>query len=220
MEADFNRKNVSIYSDKVGKLVAKPFVNIVDEGTQEHARGAINVDDEGTVAGKTSLVQNGVLTTYLHDRISAKHYGVRPTGNGRRESYQHSPMPRMRSTYMLPGPHKKDEIIASVKKGIYCTRFTNGQVQIGAGDFTFYVKNGFLIEDGKLTRRSRTSTSSATGEGTRARGHGLRRPRHRRGRLDLRQERPVGPGLPGHADRPRRLDHRGRQHEQELGERP
>jgi TldD protein len=152
MEADFNRKNVSIYSDKIGKLVAKPFVNIVDEGTQEHARGAINVDDEGTVAGKTTLVQDGVLTTYLHDKISAKHYGVAPTGNGRRESYQHSPMPRMRSTYMLPGPHKKDEIIASVKKGIYCTRFTNGQVQIGAGDFTFYVKNGFLIEDGKLTR--------------------------------------------------------------------
>ena len=152
MEADFNRKGVSIYSDKIGKPIAKPFVNIVDEGTQEHARGAINVDDEGTVAGKTMLVQDGVLTTYLHDKISAKHYGVRPTGNGRRESYKHSPMPRMRSTYMLPGPHKKEEIIASVKKGIYCTRFTNGQVQIGAGDFTFYVKNGFLIEEGKLTR--------------------------------------------------------------------
>jgi TldD protein len=152
MEADFNRKNVSIYSDKIGKPVAKPFVNIVDEGTQEHARGAINVDDEGTVAGKTMLVQGGVLTTYLHDRISAKHYGVAPTGNGRRESYQYAPMPRMRSTYMLPGPHGKDEIVASVKKGLYCTRFTNGQVQIGAGDFTFYVKNGFLIEDGKLTR--------------------------------------------------------------------
>ena len=93
-----------------------------------------------------------MLTTYLHDTISAKHYGVKPTGNGRRESYQYAPMPRMRSTYMLPGPHKKDEIIASVKKGIYCTNFTNGQVQIGAGDFTFYVKNGYLIEDGKLTR--------------------------------------------------------------------
>jgi TldD protein len=152
MEADFNRKNVSIYSDKIGKPVAKSFVSIVDEGTQEHARGAINVDDEGTVAGRTVLVQDGTLTTYLHDRISAKHYGVAPTGNGRRESYQYAPLPRMRSTYMLPGPHKKDEILASVKKGIYCTRFTNGQVNIGAGDFTFYVKNGFLIEDGKLTR--------------------------------------------------------------------
>ena len=221
MEADFNRKNVSIYSDKIGKLIAKPFVNIVDEGTQEHARGAINVDDEGTVAGKTMLVQDGVLTTYLHDKISAKHYGVAPTGNGRRESYQHSPMPRMRSTYMLPGPHKRDEIIASVKKGIYCTRFTNGQVQIGAGDFTFYVKNGFLIEDGKLTRPIKDVNIIGNGpEGPRARGHGLRRPRHRRGRLDLRQERPVGPRLPGPADRPRRLDHRRRQHGQELGGRP
>jgi len=152
MEADFNRKNVSIYSDKIGKLVAKPFVNIVDEGTQEGARGAINVDDEGNPVGKTMLVQDGVLATYLHDTISAKHYGVKPTGNGRRESYQYAPMPRMRSTYMLPGPHKTPEIIASVEKGIYCTNFSNGQVQIGAGDFTFYVKNGYLIEGGKLTR--------------------------------------------------------------------
>jgi TldD protein len=152
MEADFNRKGVSIYADKIGKPVAKPFVTIVDEGTQEGARGAINVDDEGNVAGKTTLVEGGTLATYLHDTISAKHYGVKPTGNGRRESYQYAPMPRMRSTYMLPGPHKKDEIIASVKKGIYCSNFTNGQVQIGAGDFTFYVKNGYLIEDGKLTR--------------------------------------------------------------------
>jgi TldD protein len=152
MDADFNRKGVSIYSDKIGKLVAKPFVNIIDEGTQEAARGAINVDDEGNAADKTMLVQDGILTTYLHDTISAKHYGVKPTGNGRRESYQYAPMPRMRSTYMLPGPHKKDEIIASVKKGIYCTNFSNGQVQIGAGEFTFYGKNGYLIEDGKLTR--------------------------------------------------------------------
>ena len=152
MEADFNRKNVSIYSDKIGKPVAQKFVNIVDEGTQEAARGALNVDDEGNPVDKTMLVQDGVLTTYLHDSISAKHYGVKPTGNGRREGYQYAPMPRMRSTYMLPGPHKKDEIIASVKKGIFCTNFSNGQVQIGAGDFTFYVKNGYLIEDGKLTK--------------------------------------------------------------------
>src|SRR5512144_85142 len=137
MEADFNRKGTSIYSDKIGKSIAKPFVNIVDEGLP---------------AGKTSLVEGGVLTTYLHDTISARHYKVKPTGNGRRESYQYAPMPRMRSTYMLPGPHKKEEIIASVQKGIYCSNFTNGQVQIGAGDFTFYVKNGYLIEDRKRTR--------------------------------------------------------------------
>ncbi len=152
MEADFNRKNVSIYADKIGKPIARPFVNIVDDATNENARGAINVDDEGNEAGRTQLVENGVLATYLHDSISARYYGVAPTGNGRRQGYQFPPMPRMRSTYMLPGPHKKDEIIASVKKGIYCQNFTNGQVNIGAGDFTFYVKNGYLIEDGKLTR--------------------------------------------------------------------
>jgi TldD protein len=152
MEADFNRKNISIYSDKIGKPVAKPFVNIVDDGSIDFARGSINVDDEGNVAGKTVLVENGTLATYLHDSISAKHYKVAPTGSGRRESYKFAPMPRMRATYMLGGPHKTDEIIASVKKGIYCTNFSNGQVKIGAGDFTFYVKNGFLIEDGKLTR--------------------------------------------------------------------
>jgi TldD protein len=152
MEADFNRKGTSIYADKIGKKVAQSFINVVDEGTAEGARGSINVDDEGNAVGRTNLVEDGVLTTYLHDTISAKHYGVKPTGNGRRESYQYPPMPRMRSTYMLPGPHKKEEIIASVKKGLYCTNFTNGQVQIGAGDFTFYVKNGYLIEDGKLTR--------------------------------------------------------------------
>jgi TldD protein len=152
MEADFNRKNVSIYSDKIGKPVAKPFVSIVDEGTQEAARGAINVDDEGNPVGRTMLVEKGTLTSYLHDSISAKHYGVKPTGNGRRQGYEHVPMPRMRSTYMLPGPHKHDEIVASVKKGIYCELFSNGQVSIGAGDFTFYVKNGYMIEDGKLTK--------------------------------------------------------------------
>ncbi|MFO0585859.1 MAG: metallopeptidase TldD-related protein [Anaeromyxobacter sp.] len=152
MEADFNRKGTSIYSDKINKPIAAPFVNIVDDATVPGARGAINVDDEGNAAGTTRLVENGVLTTYLHDAISARHYGVAPTGNGRRESYQYAPMPRMRATYMLPGPHAKEEIIQSVKSGLYCDNFTNGQVRIGSGDFTFYVKNGWLIEDGKLTR--------------------------------------------------------------------
>ncbi len=152
MEADFNRKGVSIYADKIGKQIARPFVQIVDDAANDGARGAINVDDEGNPAGTTRLVEDGVLTTYLHDAISARHYGVRPTGNGRRESYRYPPIPRMRSTYMLPGPHKTEEIIRSVKNGVYCVNFSNGQVNIGAGDFTFYVKNGWLIEDGKLTR--------------------------------------------------------------------
>lgn len=152
MEADFNRKGVSIYADKIGKPVAKPFVSIVDDGTQEGVRGSINVDDEGTVAEKTVLVKDGILNSYLHDTISARHYKVASTGNGRRQSYQSPPMPRMRSTYMLPGPHKKDEIIASVKRGLYCSNFTNGEVNIGAGDFTFYVQNGYWIENGKITK--------------------------------------------------------------------
>ncbi len=152
MEADFNRKGVSIYADKIGKKIAAPFVNIVDDATPPGARGAINVDDEGNAAGTTRLVEDGVLATYLHDAISARHYGVAPTGSGRRESYRHAPLPRMRSTYMLPGPHSQEEIVRSVKRGIYCENFSNGQVNIGAGDFTFYVKNGWLIEDGKLTR--------------------------------------------------------------------
>ena len=152
MEADFNRKNISIFADKIDKPVAENFVNIVDDATNPNIRGSINVDDEGNSTGKTFLVENGILRSYLHDRISAQHYNVTPTGNGRRESFRSVPQPRMRNTYMLPGPHKKEEIIASVKKGIFAETFTNGQVFIGAGDFTFYVKSGFLIEDGKITK--------------------------------------------------------------------
>ena len=136
----------------LGKQVAPDFVNIVDDGTQEFERGALNVDDEGNPTEKTLLVKNGILNSYLHDKISAKHYGLKQsTGSGRRESFRHVVMPRMRSTYMENGPHTREEIIASVKKGIIAETFTNGQVQIGAGDFTFYVKNGWLIEDGKVT---------------------------------------------------------------------
>ena len=151
LEADFNRKGTSIYSTLLDQQVAPDFVTVVDDGTQEHDRGAINVDDEGTSTEKTVLIDKGVLRGYLHDRISAKHYKTKPTGSGRRESFRHVPMPRMRSTYMLGGPHSYDEIIASVEKGIVADTFTNGQVQIGAGDFTFYVKSGWLIEGGKIT---------------------------------------------------------------------
>jgi TldD protein len=151
MEADFNRKNVSIYADMIGRKVAPDFVTIVDDGTCANERGALNCDDEGNQTERTVLVDKGVLATYLHDNISAKHYGVRPTGSGRRESFRHAPMPRMRCTYMEDGPHSRDEIIASVKRGIVAETFTNGQVQIGAGDYTFYIKNGWMIEDGKIT---------------------------------------------------------------------
>lgn len=151
MEADFNRKGTSIYATMLGKEVAPKFVNIIDDGTQPFERGALNVDDEGNVTEKTYMVKDGVLCSYLHDRISASHYGVKPTGSGRRESFRHVVMPRMRSTYMESGPHTREEIIESVKHGIIAETFTNGQVQIGAGDFTFYIKNGWLVEDGKVT---------------------------------------------------------------------
>jgi len=150
MEADFNRKNISIFSDKIGKPVAESFVTIVDDGTNENVRGSINIDDEGNDTEKTFLIENGIMKSYLHDRLSAKFYGVKPTGSGRRESFRHMPLPRMRNTYMLPGPHKREDIIASVKKGIIAESFTNGQVMIGGGDFTFYVKFGYLIENGKI----------------------------------------------------------------------
>ncbi len=151
MEADFNRKGTSIYSDMIGKKVAEPFVTVVDQADIPRERGALNYDDEGNKAGRTVMVENGILKSYLHDRISAKQYGLKPTGSGRRESYQYAPMPRMTCTFMEDGPHTKDEIIAAVDHGIICETYTNGQVQIGAGDYTFYVKNGWLVENGKVT---------------------------------------------------------------------
>lgn len=151
-EADFNRKNISIFSDKLGKQICNPHINVVDDGTIENARGSINFDDEGIESQKTYIVENGVLKSFLHDRISAKHYGVAPTGNGRRQSFRHAPLPRMRVTYMEQGNVEEADMIASIKNGVYVDNFTNGQVQIGAGDFTFFVKTGYLIENGKLTQ--------------------------------------------------------------------
>jgi TldD protein len=152
MEADFNRKGISIYADRMGKQIAPKEVTIVDDATLPGARGSLNVDDEGSDTENTVLVENGVLRSYLHDRISARHYGVNSTGSGRRESFRHPVLPRMRSTYMQSGPHDPAAIIASVDRGIYCETFANGAVQIGAGDFSFYVRNGYLIENGKLTQ--------------------------------------------------------------------
>lgn len=151
-EADFNRKNVSIFSDRLGKQICPANINVVDDGTIENARGAINFDDEGVESQKTYIVKDGVLESYLHDRISARHYNVAPTGNGRRQSFRYAPLPRMRVTYMEQGDTPEADIIASVKQGVYVDNFTNGQVQIGAGDFTFFVKTGYLIENGKLTQ--------------------------------------------------------------------
>jgi TldD protein len=150
-EADFNRKGTSIFSDKMGKKVAESFINIIDDGTLENNRGSINIDDEGNDVEKTYLVKDGVLNSYIHDRISANYYGVNPTGNGRRESFRNIPLPRMRATYMEAGTSTKEDIIANVDYGVFVDNFSNGQVQIGAGDFTFFVKSGYLIEKGKIT---------------------------------------------------------------------
>jgi TldD protein len=151
-EADFNRKKVSIFSDKLGKRICDASINIVDDGTLPENRGTINFDDEGVETQRTYLVREGVLASYIHDRISAEHYGLAPTGNGRRESFRHAPLPRMRATYMENGNIAESDIIASVQNGIYVDTFSNGEVQIGAGDFTFFVKSGYLIENGKLTQ--------------------------------------------------------------------
>ena len=151
-EADFNRKGQSIFSDRMGQRICRPCINILDDATVPASRGACNYDDEGVPGQKTYMVTDGVLTSYLHDRISAGYYGVAPTGNGRRESFRYNPIPRMRATYMESGPDgTKEDLIASVKRGIYVDQFANGQVKIGEGDFTFFVKSGYLIEGGRLT---------------------------------------------------------------------
>ncbi len=151
-EADFNRQKISIFSDKLGKKVCSEEISVVDDGTVQWNRGSINIDDEGIPGQKTYMVKNGILNSYLHDRISAKYYKTAPTGNGRRESFRYMPLPRMRATYMESGKSNEADIIASVQKGIFVDNFSNGQVQIGAGDFTFFVKSGYLIENGKLTQ--------------------------------------------------------------------
>ena len=151
-EADFNRKGQSIFSDKMGKRICPEGINIVDDGTIPQNRGSMRFDDEGVPSQKTYMVRDGILSSYLHDRISAAYYKVPPTGNGRRESFRYNPIPRMRATYMENGSDGTlQDLISSVRKGVYVDQFTGGQVKIGEGDFTFYVKSGYVIENGRLT---------------------------------------------------------------------
>ena len=151
LEADFNRKKTSRYSDRIGERVASELCTVVDDGTIQESRGSINIDDEGNLPGRNVLIEDGVLQAYLQDRISAKAMGEQPSGNGRRQSFKHYPMPRMTNTYMLAGQSDPEEIIRSVSKGIYCVAFSGGQVNISNGDFVFSVTEGYLIEDGKIT---------------------------------------------------------------------
>jgi TldD protein len=151
LEADFNRKRTSNYTDQIGNVVASELCTVVDDATLAHSRGSINVDDEGNLPESAMLIENGVLRGYMQDRHSAAHFKTRATGNGRRESFRSHPMPRMTNTHLLAGKDDPADIIKSVKKGVYASKFGGGQVDISNGDFVFSLTEGYLIEDGKLT---------------------------------------------------------------------
>jgi TldD protein len=151
LEADFNRKRTSNYTDQIGQKVASALCTVVDDGTLGHARGTINVDDEGNPGRRNVLIENGILVAYMQDRISAKHFGLAPSGNGRRQSFRHEPLPRMTNTLLSPGTDAPEDIIRSVKRGVYAKHFSGGQVNISNGDFVFSLTESYLIEDGKLT---------------------------------------------------------------------
>ncbi|MEK7244989.1 MAG: metalloprotease TldD [Pseudomonadota bacterium] len=150
LEGDFNRKKTSAFAGLMGQRVAAPGVSVIDDGTIPDRRGSLTVDDEGTPSNRTVLIEDGVLVGFLHDRLNARLMNMRPTGNGRRQSFAHSPMPRMTNTYMLAGGHKREEIIASVKKGLYAVTFGGGQVDITSGKFVFSCTEAYLIEDGRI----------------------------------------------------------------------
>ncbi|HBQ17241.1 MAG: metallopeptidase TldD-related protein [Sandaracinaceae bacterium] len=151
LEADYNRKGSSNYTDQVGERVASELCTVVDDATLMSSRGSINVDDEGQRPEKAVLIEEGILRGYMQDRHSSEFFGTTPTGNGRRESFKSHPMPRMTNTLLLAGPHDPEEIVRSVKKGVYASKFGGGQVDISNGDFVFNLTEGYLIEDGKIT---------------------------------------------------------------------
>ena len=163
LEGDFNRKQTSAFSGRVGERVASDLCTVVDDGTLPGRRGSLNIDDEGTPTEKTVLIENGILKGYMQDNLNARLMGVSSTGNGRRESYAHLPMPRMTNTYMLPGQHDPEEIIKSVKKGLYAKNFGGGQVDITSGKFVFSASEAYLIENGKITRAVKGATLVGNG---------------------------------------------------------
>ncbi len=163
LEGDFNRKGTSAFSGRIGERVATAEVTVVDDGTIANRRGSLSVDDEGTITECTTLIERGILRNYIQDKHNARLMGMRPTGNGRRESYAHLPMPRMTNTYMLGGSYEPEEIIASVDKGIYAAQFGGGQVDITNGKFVFSTSQAWLIEKGKLTRPIKGATLIGNG---------------------------------------------------------
>ncbi len=163
LEGDFNRKGSSAFAGRIGQRVASEQCTVVDNGTLAHRRGSLNLDDEGTPTQCTTLIENGILKGYLQDKLNARLMGVAPTGNGRRESYAHLPMPRMTNTYMLAGKYAPEEIIASVDKGLYAVNFSGGQVDITSGKFVFSASEAYLIEKGKITRPVKGATLIGNG---------------------------------------------------------
>src|SRR5438105_3242550 len=163
LEGDFNRKGVSAFAGRLGQKVASELVTVVDDGTLPNRRGSLNVDDEGTPTGRTVLIDNGVLTGYMQDRLNARLMKMTATGNGRRESYAHPPMPRMTNTFMLAGPDDPAEIIRSVPRGLYAVAFGGGQVDITSGKFVFSASEAYLIEDGRVTAPVKGATLIGNG---------------------------------------------------------
>ena len=163
LEGDFNRKGSSTFSGRVGEQVAARGVTVVDDGTLADRRGSLTVDDEGTPSAYNVLIEDGILKGYMQDKHNARLMGVKPTGNGRRESYAHLPMPRMTNTYMLGGEHTKDDIISSVEKGIYAPNFAGGQVDITSGKFVFSSAEAYLIENGQITTPIKGATLIGNG---------------------------------------------------------
>ena len=163
LEGDFNRKGTSAFTNRIGQRVASELCTVVDDGTIARRRGSLNIDDEGTPTQCTTMIENGVLRGYIQDKLNARLMGVPPTGNGRRESFAHVVLPRMTNTYMLPGPHDPEEIIASVKKGLYAVNFGGGQVDITSGKFVFSASEAYLIENGKIGPPVRGATLIGNG---------------------------------------------------------
>ncbi len=163
LEGDFNRKKTSAFSGRIGERVASDLCTVVDDGTLANRRGSLNIDDEGTITEKTTLIEKGILKGYMQDKLNARLMKDALTGNGRRESYAHLPMPRMTNTYMLAGEHHPDEIIQSVKKGLYAKNFGGGQVDITSGKFVFSTTEAYLIENGKITRPVKGATLIGNG---------------------------------------------------------
>ncbi|WP_147651590.1 metalloprotease TldD [Vulcaniibacterium gelatinicum] len=177
LEGDFNRKGTSTYAGRIGQRVAAPGVTIVDDGTLPGRRGSLNVDDEGTPTQCTTLIEDGVLVGYMQDTLNARLMGMAPTGNGRRESFAHLTMPRMTNTYMLAGPHDPEEMIRSVRRGLYAVNFGGGQVDITSGKYVFSATEAYLIEDGRITAPVKGATLIGNGPETMQRvkmvGHDL-----------------------------------------------